>query len=110
MQRYEGGVTLLEEVLAAYNNSNANNNNNNDKSPSMVELIGNLDSLNLSKAATHDELMESMNAMLGDFKIVENEVVEAPIDPSEAIEGLNDLERYEYLQDQSKAIDGYVLR
>lgn len=90
MNKYEGGIKLLEEILSSKDSFN--------------DLVNQIDNLNLNK----NEI--AMDELLADIKIIENEINEKPVEPFKNIENLNDLEKYEYLQDQSKAIDGYILR
>lgn len=113
--KYEVNITLLDEVYDKYNERN-------DNSQSIIDIIRNLDSMSLNDSKqSKDEMMDNMNQMLQDIKIVEKEASEPPVPPSaelmknsddEAdIDQDNDQDKsYEYLQDQSKAINGYVLQ
>jgi len=119
--KYEVNITLLDEVYEKYNSK--------DENSSIMEVIRNLDSMTITDSKqTKDEMMDSMNQMLQDIKIVEKENTEVPKPPSvedqeQDILDINDhsdeddeneksdaQKKYEYLQDQSKAIDGYVLQ
>ncbi len=112
--KYEVNITLLDEVYEKYNQRH-------DNSQSIMEIIKNLDSMSINDTKqSKDEMMDSMNQMLQDIKIVEKEASSPPVPPTgednddDQIDQDLDQEdpdrKYEYLQDQSKAINGYVLQ
>ncbi|CCH40928.1 hypothetical protein BN7_462 [Wickerhamomyces ciferrii] len=120
--KYEVNMTLLDEVYDKYNNRS-------NQSDSIMNIIQNLDSMTLNDTkASKDEMMDNMNQMLQDIKIVEKdpeppiinniEIVDVDVDDNTQLninsDDEDDVENndksYEYLQDQSKAINGYVLQ
>lgn len=95
---YENGITLLEEVLQERN-----------RGASLRQVLNGMDTLTLQDDK-QDEAIQQMDSMIQDFKIVENEQPEPPTQTRfDDLDGMSPQEKYEYLQDQSKAIDGYVL-
>ncbi|CDR46233.1 CYFA0S22e01530g1_1 [Cyberlindnera fabianii] len=114
MKSYELDTTLLEEVLDEYDKRVTDG-----SQTSVMDIVRSLDSLSLNgkhKAQqSNEEVMENMGKMLEDIKIVENDPQEestAPIMTQDYDDDrdIPDDYKYEYLQDQSKAIDGYVLK
>jgi hypothetical protein len=93
---YENGITLLEEVLAQR-----------QKGASMRQVLEGLTGLSINQEK--DEKIDKMASMLHDIEIVEKEPTQ-PTPLEDVMEELPDQEKYEYLQDQSKAIDGYILK
>lgn len=106
--KYEVNITLLDEVYDKYHNSDS----------SIIDIIKNLDTMTITDSReSKDEMMESMNQMLEDIKIVEKEpsppsqlFVNASDDDNDDDDDDDQNKSYEYLQDQSKAINGYVLQ
>ncbi|KAH3672810.1 hypothetical protein WICMUC_004032 [Wickerhamomyces mucosus] len=103
--KYEINTTLLEEVIDKYVNRS-------DPSETMLDIIRDLESLSLDgeNGPNKDEMMGVMSRMLEDVKIVEKEPTESVVAPYLPNENLEDNQTYEYLQDQSKAIDGYIFQ
>lgn len=106
VMKYEVNITLLDEVYDKYLNSDS----------SIIDIIKDLDTMTITDAKeSKDEMMENMNQMLQDIKIVEKEPSPPSplfVDASDDDNNDNDDQNksYEYLQDQSKAINGYVLQ
>lgn len=106
VMKYEVNITLLDEVYDKYRNSDS----------SIIDIIKDLDTMTITDAKeSKDEMMENMNQMLQDIKIVEKEPSPPSplfVDASDDDNNDNDDQNksYEYLQDQSKAINGYVLQ
>lgn len=94
---YENGITLLEEVLQERH-----------KGVSLRQVLEGLTSLSINQEQK-DEKMDKMSSMLQDIEIVEKDPSQMDQEEDQ-LDGMPSEERYEYLQDQSKAIDGYVLK
>lgn len=90
--QYEMGIMLLEEVLQER-----------QKGTSLRQVLEGLGGLSINQE--QDEKVDKLNAMLEDIEIVEKD----PAQDDYEMDGMADEEKYEHLQDQGKAINGYVL-